>query len=55
MLSYILGIITGILLSIVAIVSKSFSDPIKSVKDKLNNNKAYIVETENILDKIDLT
>jgi len=52
MINYILGIITGILLSLVSIIANKLD--INKVKSKVLRQKAEIVHLTNPLDNIDL-
>jgi predicted PurR-regulated permease PerM len=54
MLSFILGVIVGILLSLVAIISNKIGALVKKIPEKLSRQDATIVETTDLLDQIDL-
>jgi len=54
MLNLILGIIIGILLSIVAILSKHLDIIFAKVKQRIGKQEATIVSLKNPLDEIDI-
>jgi len=54
MIVFALGVITGVLLAMVAMVANKIGVFVKKIPQKLKNQQAIIVNTKNPIDEIDL-